>query len=80
MNLRAPTIVKPLDTEYVVESGKSISLSCNYSAYPRADVVWLKENQPIDLNMMGLTKDFKVNRLSYLILEVFNLTNQSSRL
>lgn len=35
-------------------------MNCRYSAFPRVDVVWLRDNQPIDLNLMGLSKDFKI--------------------
>lgn len=35
-------------------------MSCRYSAFPRVDIIWLRDNQPIDLNLMGLSKDFKI--------------------
>ena len=43
-----------------MQEGKPISMSCRYSAFPRVDIIWLRDNQPIDLNLMGLSKDFKI--------------------
>ena len=60
-NERAPVIDEPLAPSYIVKEGKPISLSCRYSATSRVDVIWLKDNQPIDLNLMGLLKDFKAS-------------------
>jgi hypothetical protein len=63
---KAPVINEQLASSYTVKEGKQISMTCKYSGYPKVDVVWLKDNQPIDLNLMGLTKDFKVNVLKVL--------------
>jgi hypothetical protein len=49
-----------LPSTYTVKEGKSFSLKCRYTAYPKVDVIWLRDNQAIDLNLMGLNKDFKV--------------------
>lgn len=57
---RAPIIIEPLASSYTIKEGKQISMTCKYSGQPKVDVVWLKDNQPIDLNLMGLSKDFKV--------------------
>ena len=56
---RAPVIDEPLVATYIVKEGKPISLLCRYTATSRVEVIWLKDNQPIDLNLMGLLKDFK---------------------
>lgn len=60
---RAPAIIEPLAPSYTIKEGKKIAMTCKYSGYPKVDVVWLKDNQPIDLNLMGLSKDFKVTEL-----------------
>jgi hypothetical protein len=57
---KAPVIDEQLEPAYTVKEGKRIILKCRYTAYPRCDVIWLRDNQPIDLNLMGLSKDFKV--------------------
>ena len=61
---RAPVIDDHLPASYTVKEGKSFSLTCRYSAFPRVDVVWLRDNQQIDLNLMGLSKDFKARKLN----------------
>ncbi len=58
---RAPEIDENLPSTYTVKEGKPISLKCRYTAYPRVEVIWLRDNQPIDFNLMGFNKDFKVN-------------------
>ncbi len=58
---KAPIIDEPLAPTYTFKEGKNIFLTCRYTAYPRCDVIWLRDNQPIDLNLMGLSKMFKVN-------------------
>jgi hypothetical protein len=61
LNMRAPVIEEPLESSYVVREGERVVLGCQFEdVCPRADVVWLKNGQPIDLNLMGLAKDFKV--------------------
>lgn len=57
---KAPVIDELLAATYTVKEGKRITLKCQYTAYPRVDVIWLRDNQPIDLNLMGLSKDFKI--------------------
>jgi len=58
---KAPVIDVHLEPSYTVKEGKPILLSCKYTAFPRVDVIWLRDNQPIDLNLMGLSKEFKVS-------------------
>ena len=58
---KAPVIDEPLAPTYTIKEGKKICLTCRYTAYPRCDVIWLRDNQPIDLNLMGLSKEFKVS-------------------
>lgn len=57
---KAPVIQEPLAPSYTIKEGKKISMTCRYVGYPKVEVIWLKDNQPIDLDLMGLTKDFKV--------------------
>lgn len=57
---KAPVIDEPMAPTYTLKQGKRIVLKCHYTAYPRCDVIWLRDNQPIDLNLMGLSKEFKV--------------------
>ena len=59
---KAPVIDEHLAACYTVQEGKPISLTCKYTASSRADVIWMRDNQPIDLNLMGLSKDFKVGK------------------
>ena len=36
-------------------------LACSFTeSHPRAEVIWLKNGQPIDLDLMGFAKDFKI--------------------
>ncbi len=58
---RAPMIVEELAPSYTIREGKPISLEVCYEATPKADVIWMRDNQQIDLNLMGLSKDFKVS-------------------
>ena len=57
---KAPVIDEHLNKSYTVREGKPITLTCSYTAVPKAEVVWMRDNQQIDLNLMGLSKDFKV--------------------
>jgi hypothetical protein len=31
-----------------------------FTALPKAEVIWMRDNQQIDLNLMGLAKDFHI--------------------
>ena len=66
---KAPVIDEPLAQSYTIKEGKEICLTCRYSAYSKVEIVWLRDNQPIDLNLMGLTKEFKVKsaHLAFLV-------------
>lgn len=57
---KAPTIDEHLRASYTVKEGRPITLTCMYTALPKADVIWMRDNQQIDLNLMGLSKDFKI--------------------
>lgn len=57
---KAPTIDEHLKTSYTVKQGKPITLTCMYTAVPKAEVIWARDNQQIDLSLMGLSKDFKI--------------------
>ncbi len=57
---QAPSIIEPLSQSDSINESEPVKFECRFTAYPRADVVWLKDNVQIDLNMMGLSKDFKV--------------------
>ena len=56
---RAPEIEEGLLSTYTVKQGKSFTLKCRYTAYPNVDIIWMHDNKAIDLNLMGLNKDFK---------------------
>ena len=57
---KAPVFDESLAASYSYEEHSEIKLNCRYTSNPRCEVIWLKDNQPIDLNSMGLTKEFKV--------------------
>jgi hypothetical protein len=58
--MKAPVVEEPLKNIVMVKEGLPIKLFSKFNAYPRADVVWLRDNKPIDLNLMGMAKDFTV--------------------
>jgi len=49
-----------LSSSYTIKEGKPITLEVRYEAVPKADVIWMRDNQQIDLSLMGLSKDFKI--------------------
>jgi hypothetical protein len=61
--MQAPVIVEHLQNIIMVKEGLPIKFFCRFNAYPRADVVWLRDNKQIDLNLMGMSKDFTVTNL-----------------
>ena len=59
---KAPIIDEHLNASITVKEGHPIQLTVKYTALPKAEVIWLRDNQQIDLNLMGLSKDFKVTK------------------
>jgi titin len=59
-NQRAPIIQEGLPASFIVKEGQPITLACYFDAYPRVEAIWLRDDKPIDLKLMGLSKDFKV--------------------
>lgn len=57
---KAPVIDEHLKASYTVRVGRPITLTCMYTALPKAQVIWMRDNQQIDLSLMGLSKDFQI--------------------
>lgn len=60
MQQRAPIIQEEFISSHTVKEGQPIVLTISFDAYPRPEIIWLRDDKLIDLNLMGLSKDFKV--------------------
>ena len=58
-----PRLTEPLKASYHVRERQPVKLSCRFDAYPKGDILWLKEGVPIDFEALGISRDFKVSVL-----------------